>query len=132
MATAKENETRAREAYAAFAAGDLDKVKEVFHPDLVWHMPGHSPVAGDYRGIDAVLGFFGTVFTETGGTFRNTLEEVIATEDTTVVISKLHAERNGKVNDERQVSIYRVDAEGRVTEATFFGDDTTQFDAFWS
>jgi len=36
MPTAKENETQAREAYAAFAAGDLDKVKAVFHPDIVW------------------------------------------------------------------------------------------------
>jgi uncharacterized protein len=132
MPTAKENEAQAREAYAAFAAGDLDKVKGVFHADIVWHMPGSSPLSRDYRGIDDVLGLFGTIFTETDGTFRNSIEEVIAGEDATVVISNVHAERNGKVWDEKQVSVYRVDAEGKVTEARFFGDDTTRFEAFWS
>ena len=132
MPTAKENETQAREAYAAFAAGDLDKVKAIFHPDIVWHMPGNSSLSRDYRGIDDVLGLFGTIFTQTDGTFRNTLEDVIANEDATVVISHLHAERKGKVIDQKQVAVYRADTDGKVTEATFFGGDTTQFDAFWS
>ena len=132
MATAQENEAQAREAYAAFAAGDLDRVKTVFHPDVVWHVAGTSPVAGDYKGIDDVIGFFGTIFTETNGTFTNKLEEVIATEDTVVAIGHVHAERKGKVIDTKQVAVYRSAADGKVTEATFYGDDTTQFDAFFS
>jgi uncharacterized protein len=132
MATAQENEAQAREAYAAFAAGDLDKVKSIFHPDIVWHMSGNSPIARDYKGIDDVMGLFATLFTETGGTFSNTLEEVIANEDTVVVIARVHAERQDNVIDAKQVAVYRNDAAGKVTEATFYGDDTTQFDAFFS
>jgi uncharacterized protein len=132
MPTAKENETQAREAYAAFAAGDLDKVKTAFHPDIVWHMPGVSSISRDYRGIDEVLGFFGTVFTETNGTFRNTAEEVIATEDTVVVIGNVHAERKGNTVDAKQVAVYRANSDGKITEAFFYGDDTSQLDAFWS
>jgi len=132
MATAQENEAQAREAYAAFAAGDLDKVKSVFHPDIVWHLSGNSPLARDYKGIDDVIGLFTTMFSETDGTFSNTLEEVVANEDTVVVISRVHAERQGKSIDAKQVAVYRNDADGKVTDATFYGDDTTQFDAFFS
>ena len=132
MATAQENEAQAREAYAAFAAGDLDKVKSVFHPDIVWHMSGNSPLARDYKGIDDVIGLFTTMFSETDGTFSNTLEEVVANEDTVVVISRVHAERQGKSIDAKQVAVYRHDADGKVTDAAFYGDDTTQFDAFFS
>jgi uncharacterized protein len=132
MPTAKENEAQAREAYAAFAAGDLDKVTSIFHPDIVWRVDGSSSIARDYKGVEEVLGFFGTIFTETDGTFRNTIEDVIANEDTIVVITNLHAERKGKTVDTKQVAVYRSDADGKITEATFYGDDTTQFDAFWS
>jgi hypothetical protein len=132
MPTAKENETRAREAYAAFAAGDLDKVKDFLHPDIVWHMDGNSPIAGDYEGIDAVLGFFATLFTETDGTFTNSAEHVVASEDTVVVLGHLHAERKGKTLDVRQAGVYRSDPDGKITEATFYGNDTSRLDAFWS
>jgi ketosteroid isomerase-like protein len=132
MATAKENEAQARRSYAAFAAGDLDTVREAFHPDVVWHFSGNTPISRDYKGIDDVLGFFANVFTETNGTFSNELEEVIANDDATVVIGNVSAERNGKKITTKQVAIYKADADGKVTEAFFYGDDTTQFDAFWS
>ena len=132
MATPQENEAQARDAYAAFAAGDLDKVKSVFHPDIVWHVSGNSPIARDYKGIDDVVGFFGTIFTETNGTFTNNLEEVIATQDAVVAIGRIHAERNGKTIDSKQVAVYRSAPDGKVTEATFYSDDTSQFDAFYS
>ena len=131
MATAQENEAQARRAYAAFAAGDLETVKGVLHPDVVWHVTGNSSVSGDYKGVDEVLGFFAKIFTETNGTFSNTLRDVIASETATVVIGQVSAERNGKAMDAEQVAIYRADAEGRVTEATFYSDDTSQFDAFF-
>ena len=132
MATAQENEAQARRAYAAFAAGDLETVKSVLHPDIVWHVGGSSPVSGDYKGIDDVLGFFGKLFTETNGTFTNTPTDVIATDTATVVIAHVHAERKGRVLDAEQVAIYRADGDGRVTEGTFYSDDTTQFDGFFS
>src|SRR3954470_15715168 len=132
MATAQENEAQARRAYGAFAAGDLDTVKSVLHPDIVWHVAGRSPMAGDYKGIDEVLGFFVKMFTETNGTFTNALKDVIASDTATVVIGQVHAERNGKTIDAEQVAIYRADAAGKVTEASFYSDDTTEFDAFFS
>jgi uncharacterized protein len=131
MATGQENENRAREAYEAFARADLDAVRRLLHPDILWHIDGNSPLTGNYKGIDEVLEFFGTVFTETDGTFRKTLQEVIANESTTVTISSVYARRKGTVLDDRQVAVYRCDSEGRVMEANFYYEDSARFDEFW-
>ena len=64
-----------REGYAAFARADLDTIREKLAEDVVWHVPGRSSLAGDYRGIDAVFGYFGELFTRSGGTFKAELRE---------------------------------------------------------
>jgi hypothetical protein len=35
----------------------MDTLRELFDPGIVWHFPGRSPLAGDHRGTDVVLGF---------------------------------------------------------------------------
>jgi ketosteroid isomerase-like protein len=46
---------RQREMYAG---KDLDSVEALLAEDVVWHVPGTSPIAGDYHGRDAVIGYF--------------------------------------------------------------------------
>jgi ketosteroid isomerase-like protein len=41
--------TRQREIYAG---GDLRRSRELLAEDIVWHVPGTSPIAGDYRVTD--------------------------------------------------------------------------------
>jgi uncharacterized protein len=41
------NEELVRRDYDAFAKGDMDTVRELFDPELVWRFPGRSPLAGD-------------------------------------------------------------------------------------
>jgi len=50
------NEELVRRGYDAFASGDMDTRRELFDPQIVWHFAGRSPLAGDHRGVDAVLG----------------------------------------------------------------------------
>ena len=57
------NETHApnvrlvKDAYAAFARGDVDAVVAAMHPDIEWHEAEHSPWhgPGGYRGPTEVL-----------------------------------------------------------------------------
>jgi ketosteroid isomerase-like protein len=42
------NEELARRGYDAFARGDMDTLRELFDPEIVWHFPGRSPLAGDH------------------------------------------------------------------------------------
>lgn len=45
--------------YECFNRGDMKTIKdEVFAPDLVWNLPGRSPVGGVKNGPDEVIAFF--------------------------------------------------------------------------
>jgi ketosteroid isomerase-like protein len=44
--------------FAAVGSGATDKVVAAFADDVVWWVPPSSPMAGTYRGKDAVLGMF--------------------------------------------------------------------------
>lgn len=45
--------------YECFNKNDMDTIRnEVFHPDLVWHLPGHHPLAGTKNGAEEVIAFF--------------------------------------------------------------------------
>ncbi len=42
-----------RRAYQDFESGDLDLLGMVMAQDVVWHEPGRSSLAGDYKGPEA-------------------------------------------------------------------------------
>lgn len=49
--------------YDYFSKGDMESIKrELFHPDIVWRMPGHHPLSAEMRGVDSVIAFFGALF----------------------------------------------------------------------
>lgn len=118
-----------RRGYAAFATGDLDTLREVFSPDILWHMPGRSAIAGDYAGIEAVFGFFGALMELTGGTFRAELTgcaevapgTVCAWQRTTATTA------NGALAS-TTVNVFRM-AEGRAVEVTEHLADQYAYDA---
>ena len=59
-----------RKGYAAFSAGDLDSLRELFTEDATWSVPGASPYSGTKRGRDAILAYFVDVVTASEGTFQ--------------------------------------------------------------
>lgn len=56
--------------YAAFNAGDVEALMSLFASDVVQHVPGDGPLAGTYKGPEAVLGYYGKLAELTGGSFR--------------------------------------------------------------
>ena len=52
------NATIIRKAYDDFGNGNVPAVLEAFDASITWHVPGHSPLSGDYKGHDEVVGFF--------------------------------------------------------------------------
>ena len=41
-----------------FEAGEMDRVAtELLHPEVLWRVPGHHPLAGEHRGVDEVVGY---------------------------------------------------------------------------
>ena len=45
------NEEVVRSGYEAFAKGDIDTLRALLDPDVVWHQPGRSVLAGDHPNI---------------------------------------------------------------------------------
>ena len=104
-----------RKGYNAFNTGDIDTLRTLLSHDVLQHVPGASPLAGDYKGIDAVLGYYGKLAEITGGTFRAHLVEV-------------HGDGHGHVNAVHVTSGTR-NGVTRVSRGsilfTFLGDKAT-------
>ena len=45
------NEDLLRREYDAFAREDVASLDEIFADDIVYHVSGHNPFSGDYRGV---------------------------------------------------------------------------------
>src|ERR1700704_3268289 len=63
------NEELVRQGYKAFGEGDMDTLRSLFAPDAVHSATGNSPLAGDYKGVDDILAYYGKLFELSGGTF---------------------------------------------------------------
>ena len=123
-------ESVVRRVYEDFASGDLDLLRVVMAENVIWHEPGRSSLAGDYKGPEAVLGFLEQLRERSGGTFQVEILDVLSEPERAVVLQRETASRSGKALD----VVVAVDFEihhGRITEVTVYQADTYQFDEFW-
>lgn len=44
-----------RDFFDAFGTADRERLAELITADMVWHFPGHSPISGDWQGVDGLL-----------------------------------------------------------------------------
>jgi ketosteroid isomerase-like protein len=120
-----------RRTYDNFGLGDLDLLGVVMAQDVVWHEPGRSPLAGDYKGPKAVLGLLGQLKARSGGTFKIEILNVLSEPERAVVLQRETATRNGSFLDVI-VALEFEFHQGKVTEVTVYQADTYRFDEFWS
>jgi len=120
-----------RKAYDDFAKGDIPAVLEAFDASITWHVPGHSPLSGDYKGHDEILGFFKHVMGLSGGIFGIEVHHVLAEDDVVVVLNTVKAERSGKSAAFAEVHVWRLENSKATDFREFQGDEQTE-DRFWS
>lgn len=65
-----------RQGYDAFNTGDVDTLLSLFAHDVVVHVPGTGPLAGTYKGPEAVLGYYGRLAELHDGAFNAYLLDV--------------------------------------------------------
>ena len=114
-----------------YAGGDLAPVAELLDPDVVWHVPGTSPIAGDYRGRDAVLGYFRLRRELAGGAIRVTTAGEAHHDEALVQLADGRASLGGEDVVWRTAGVYRV-ASGRIAEAWLVPLDSEHFDRVWA
>jgi hypothetical protein len=119
-----------RKGYAAYAAGDLATVNELFADDIVWHWPGKSALSGDHRGKEAVFGMFAKLAEM--AVLRQDIHDILANDEHAVALIHDHAERSdGRTLDTREAHVWHV-RDGKAVECWLMGEDQAASDAFWS
>jgi hypothetical protein len=125
------NLTTARTGYEAFARGDLAAVSDLFSDDIVWHSGGNNILTGDYEGKEAVLGYFGQLMQETGGSFSNDIHDMLANDEHGVALVTASATRGVKSFESNVVHVFHM-RDGKMTEFWSFPEDQNLFDEFWA
>jgi ketosteroid isomerase-like protein len=105
-------------------------VAELLSDDVVWHVPGTSPIAGDHAGVEAVLRYFDTRRALAANTLRITPRQSIADDEVVVELADGEATLGGEPARWRTTGVYRV-AGGRIAEAWLVPLDLAAFDAAW-
>jgi uncharacterized protein len=122
------NEDLLMREYDAFAREDLTSLDEIFADDIVYHVPGHNPFSGDYRGKEAVYELFRQ---DRHASFRSEIHDILANDRHAAALTVVHGARQGRVLEDITVHVVHV-VDGRITEAWFLPGDQAASDAFWS
>ena len=125
------NEELVRRGFDAFATGDIDTLRQLFDQDAIWHVPGRSPLSGDHRGLDAILGFLARTMELTGGTFRADVHDVVANDEHAVALYVTRGEREGRTLESRDVLVSHI-RNGKLAEAWLLSADLYAVDEFFS
>jgi uncharacterized protein len=125
------NEELVRRAFDAFANGDVDTLRGLMDQDSVWHAPGRNPLAGDHRGVEAILGYFAKTMELTGGTFRSELHDVVANDEHVVSLFVGRGQRDGKSLEARNVLVSHV-RNGKLAETWLYPGDQYAADEFFA
>ena len=120
-----------RKAYEDFAHGNIPAVFSAFDAGITWHVPGHSPLSGDYTGHDQIGGFFQRTMELSGGAFNIDVHNVLAEDDLVVVLATVNAQRNGLSASFPEIHVWRM-KDGRATEFREYQGDEQREDRFWS
>jgi uncharacterized protein len=125
------NEELSRRGYEAFAAGDMETLSSMFREDIVWHVRGRSPLAGDHRGIDGVLGYFGRTMELTDGTFQVEVQSIYPSERGVASVHIARGQRSGRTLEDRQV-LESVVQDGKFAEVWQYNHDQYGLDEFFA
>lgn len=120
-----------RTGFNAFMIGDMKTAKSIFHPDVIWHVPGEGPLSGDLRGFDAIAHWGSELVARTGGKFGEELVSILANDDWAIQLARYHAERDGRTIEDFTWNVYRM-VDGQVAECWVGFADLKGFLNFWA
>src|SRR5262249_3299800 len=124
------NEDTVRRGYEAFGRGDMDTLRSLLTPDVVQSVPGNTPVSGEHKGVDAVLGYYAELAELTGGTLSADLQSVEDDgTDKVLAVHRLSAQRDGKSYHEVEKLHFTLSA-GQISRLDEEHPDLAEFDAF--
>jgi uncharacterized protein len=110
---------------------DLESFFDLHSDDIVVHMPGQNPLAGEHKGGQAARALFTKLLELTGETARFDVHDILADDEHTVLLLTLHARRKDRVVYFNTAMICHL-RDGKIAEAWIHPEDQYAADAFWS
>jgi len=99
--------------------------------NIVWHVPGHNPVSGDYHGFEEYTKLMPSRMAPlTSWDFD--VHDVMVNGNYVVATVSLRGERRGRKVDLRGAHIMRINDQGQVVEGWGFTSDQDTLDDFFS
>jgi YbgC/YbaW family acyl-CoA thioester hydrolase len=130
--TAKALLARLHDAQAVFyGGGSSEPLEALLHPDVSWHVPGRSPLAGDYQGRAAVIAYMAHRSDLADRSFRMHAHELLVGPSHFAALTRGTAVIAGTSLEWETVGLYRSE-DGQVRECFLIPFDLEAFDRVWS
>jgi uncharacterized protein len=133
-ARAEANRATIRHAFDAWMAG-THPISEVFAPDMVWRVEGHSLASKEYKDkqqfVDEVLAPFGERFSPSNPFRPIAIRSVHADDDTVIVLWDGRGIANDGKPYENSYAWFMKLRDGKVVDGTAFFDSIS-FNNLWT
>jgi ketosteroid isomerase-like protein len=123
-------ETIIREAYAAFARGDLDGYLGACSEDWNFNIAGQGAIAGTYRGKLGLYELAQKAMATTSSTFQEDVDDVLANDQHGIVLARHRFTRGGQQHEYHTVHVYEI-RDGKLAACWEHPRDQAAFDAAW-
>ncbi|MCX4821902.1 nuclear transport factor 2 family protein [Streptomyces sp. NBC_01142] len=124
--------TLVRQGYAAFGEGDMETLGSMMTADVVYHVPGSSPISGHHKGRDAVVQVLQRFGEETNGTMQVQLEAVLADGRGHVMSFQTTRADRGDHGIEIRQGLFFTIVGGKITDIDGCTEDIDEEDRFWA
>lgn len=122
------NEEIVHNFFKAFATGDMKLLESITTDDLVMYEPGTTAVAGEYKGRDAVLAFFGELGRITEGSLKiESVNQVLANDEVGISLFDCSAVRHGERITSQVAEVYTI-TDGKISSIRAYVYDMPEWD----
>ena len=116
----------------AFERKDLEAATAFWADDIVLHVQGRHPLAGDFLGKRAFLEYHRRLFAELDGTIELVeVHDVLVGPERAVALVKERAVRGERTLEFERVNVYALRG-GKIAEIWSYDSDPYALDEFWS
>jgi ketosteroid isomerase-like protein len=119
------------EAMAAVSRGEVDRFGDILLDDeIVWHWPGRSSMAGDYRGREAALGLIRGFHRLTQGRLQVQPVDILEGDEFLMAFTHITAQSEDRTLEVMMADAMRFGPGGRVVEYWTLSNDQAAVDSF--
>ena len=126
------NVTTVNSMTEAIFSQDHDALAKIFTDDLVFHLRGPDPMAGDHAGVGGLLTVLGSWFEATNGQIELDQQFCLGADGWAAEWEHASMHRNGSTLESRNAFVYRFDGDRIAEMWMFLGAPRDEAEAFFA